>query len=714
MSARTERGRTLLDDVSFAVQRGWLVAVVGPTGAGKTSLARALTGALALRSGQIRLDGADLAEDPDRRRRIGYVPQDNVLHGSLGLARTVAYAAGLRAPRGADRKVRRGQVTAALAELGLDQHSDVPVNDLSGGQRKRANIAAELVGGPDVIVLDEPTSGLDPGYEKSVLTNLRALADSGRTVITITHSVAAIAQSDRVLYLAAGGRVAYFGTPQGASRYFGANDTADVFLALDNEQTDEATDWKTQFRSHPAYSRYVRPILDRASGSDASPAAPLSAGVRWPIQFVTLVRRQIDLIRADRRHAALLLLQGPILGLLVRFVVTPSSLRETAADAVATGGSPQDAARTIATLVALSATWLGVSGSIREIVKERHIVQREVGAGLSPSAFVASKALVLGAITALQAAVLTAIACYGHDLPVHGAVLGNGRLELMAVGAAVGVAATALGLLLSSLATSPDKALALLPVALVAQLALAGSWATDLTSAPLVVVRSLFSAHWGIEAFTASVWDDPGQWTSASVSLALLTAATVLATVAMVTHHTRPAVVRPGLGSNVWHAVQSPNVRGPIGFGGIAACCILAAVGGVIHITGDRAGAPVELVAPVTAPVVDLPTTDAPAADVAQAPPTPVDNEAVRAISQPAPTTTTTTTVAPATTTAAAPEPPPAPTTTTTFYTPPATPTPAVTGGDVQATAATPVESWFAAWTRWMTSMYGFAWWGAG
>ena len=213
ISARTSGGKVLLDDVSFAVQRGWLVAVVGPTGAGKTSLAQALTGGLAY-EGTVRLEGIALAGAGTRHRdRIAFVPQDDVLHGQLDLGRTLGYAASLRAAPGSGDEERTRRVDSALRELGLHHHAGVPVASLSGGQRKRANIAAELVGQPDVLVLDEPTSGLDPGYEKAVMTSLRQLADAGRTVIAVTHSLAALAHCDRVLYLAEGGRVAYFGPP---------------------------------------------------------------------------------------------------------------------------------------------------------------------------------------------------------------------------------------------------------------------------------------------------------------------------------------------------------------------------------------------------------------------------------------------------------------------------------------------------------------------
>jgi ABC-type multidrug transport system ATPase subunit len=684
VTAHAPGGRRLLDDVSFAVQRGSMVAVVGPTGAGKTSLARALTGALALRSGAIHLDGVDLAEDPSRRRRIAYVPQGDVLHGSLPLARTVDYAASLRVPRGTRRAERVQLVESALAELGLEHHAGNAVDTLSGGQRKRANIAAELVSGPDVIVLDEPTSGLDPGYEKSVLSRLRRLADSGRTVIAITHSTAAIRQCDRVLYLATGGRVAYFGPPSGASEYFGDSDTAEVFLALD--EADEATDWKHRFRSHPAYNRYVRPILDGHPSVTTESAAVDPVGSRWTTQFLTVVRRQIDLLRSDRRHLGLLLLQGPLLGLLLRLVLAPDSLRTVPGT---TRVFPR--AETAAAFVALSATWLGASNAVREIVKERHIVRREVDAGLAPSAYVCAKALVLGLLTVVQTAVLATIALSAQSLPALGAVHGS-RIELAVAGALVGLAAMCLGLILSSVVTTPDRALALLPMVLVTELALAGAWAADLTTPVLQWLRTLTGARWGVEAIIATVSGSRSAWLTAAVALGLLAASSLATAVVLVRHQNRPAVVR-GLGHRAGLAAGALRQRTDLVLGGAAACCIVVAIGAVVvaSVTGPSSPTAPLLAAP-SLPSVDVVTAEVPVVPDTTAPPV---TEAA-AVTPAAPPTTVTTAAPPTT---AAPTTA-APTTTTTFYVPPPTPTTVLPTPGVQATSASanPWMDWIALW----------------
>jgi ABC-type multidrug transport system ATPase subunit len=255
LTASAPDGTVLLDDVGFRVRPGWLVAVMGPTGAGKTSLLNALAGSLATDAGTIRMGGRALGTEPGgAERRIAFVPQDDVLHPQLTLGRTLAYAASLRLPPDVGGTGRHERVAAVLSELGLTEHAFQPISTLSGGQRRRAGVAVELMGDPDVLVLDEPTSGLDPGAERSVLQMLRGLADRGRTVLAVTHSVQALAVCDRVLFLAPGGQVAFYGPPAAAQAFFRGASPAEVFTRLRSQPGPSAKD---RFRASPTYARYV-------------------------------------------------------------------------------------------------------------------------------------------------------------------------------------------------------------------------------------------------------------------------------------------------------------------------------------------------------------------------------------------------------------------------------------------------------------------------
>jgi ABC transport system ATP-binding/permease protein len=155
-----------------------------------------------------------------------------VLHTQLTVRQALTYAARLRFAADIDATTRRNRVPEVLAELDLTGQVDQRVTSLSGGQRKRTSVALELLTKPSLLLLDEPTSGLDPGLDRSVMRTLRELADDDRTVIVTTHNVDDIHLCGRVLVLATGGRVAFFGRPQEALRYFGKKDFADIFLTL--------------------------------------------------------------------------------------------------------------------------------------------------------------------------------------------------------------------------------------------------------------------------------------------------------------------------------------------------------------------------------------------------------------------------------------------------------------------------------------------------
>lgn len=707
ISARAPDGTVLLDDVGFSLERSWLVAVVGPTGAGKTSLVNALTGALRLQRGSIRLDGEEiLGGDPAALRRIGYVPQQDLLHPQLGLRRTLEYAAALRLPTSTGRPERSRRITAVLGELGLERQARVPVSALSGGQRKRANVAVELLGQPDVLVLDEPTSGLDPGYERSVMATLRQLADRGRVVLAVTHSMQALTQCDRVLFLAAGGQLAFFGPPDEAVAYFERSDAADLFLALD----DHGMAWKDRFRAHPSYARFVTSWPWRGIGPGRSAAArPARPSDRPPPgrgpQLAILVRRYVDLIRSDRRHLAMLSLQGPVLGLLLWAVLSRHSLGTVPPGSELALVAP--GAVTVSVFLAISVTWLGTANAVREIVKESRILRRERGTGLSVSAYVSSKVVVLGALTMVQSAVVTAIACSRQGPPGHGSVLGWGLGEIMVTAALTGLAAVALGLLLSAVVSTPDKALTLLPVALVAQLVFSGAWSSVVATPGLAQLSDLTGAHWGVRAVEATVTGDAGAWWSAVTSLVLLTAGELAAAALLVHRRLRPAwaprwtmpslpsglvsarrpAVRPLFGISAVLLVAAVTATG-LRIGSLAPATPTSAGGQVSAMAAGGVGHPLEASTPVQTPATPA-HRPAPAASPV------VEAVATTAVPRPAPVPTpvvTRTVYLPAASVASARLSPPSPVTSPPVVTTP-TSTPSVAPPTATVGAILPITS---------------------
>ena len=209
-------GKVLLDHVTFPLGERCLLGVIGPSGAGKSTLLGALTGMRPANGGSVLYDDRDLyAHYAELRHRIGLVPQENILHTQLTARRALRYAAELRFPRDTSKAERNRRVDEVLAELSLTPHAETRTDRLSGGQQKRVNVALELLTKPSLLFLDEPTSGLDPGLDKSVMEMMSGLANDGRTVIVVTHSVANLDICDRLLVLVPGGKVAYFGPPRG-------------------------------------------------------------------------------------------------------------------------------------------------------------------------------------------------------------------------------------------------------------------------------------------------------------------------------------------------------------------------------------------------------------------------------------------------------------------------------------------------------------------
>ncbi|HVS05293.1 MAG TPA: ATP-binding cassette domain-containing protein [Candidatus Dormibacteraeota bacterium] len=489
----------LLDEVSFSVPRHTFLAAVGPSGAGKSTLLSALAGFRPADQGTVHCGGRDLYASYDEfRQRIGYVPQDDILHPQLTVRRALRYGAELRFPSDVSRADRNGRVDEVISELRLSSRARQRIDRLSGGQRKRVSIALELLTRPRLLFLDEPTSGLDPGMEQDLMELLQRLAADGRTVIVVTHSVQSLNLCDRVLFLAPGGKTAYYGPPRDALAYFGRSDFAQVFRDLERGQRD----FKEEFRKSPVYDQFVRPALVHSEFSQerraAVPAqAPPPRQNRWR-QFLTLSHRYLAVIASDPANTAILLLQAPILAAIILLAVSPGGFD-------AANSSALNAGLQAILFLVVSATYLGAGNSIREIVKELPVYTRERMVGISIPAYLASKVIILSVVTAAQAGVLVWLGTLRQGGTGGGALLPNLRLELWLALVATGLAAMALGLLVSALTSRGDKALTLLPLILVPQLVLTLPQLRIDDKPILGPISYVASAQWGHAAAASTI-----------------------------------------------------------------------------------------------------------------------------------------------------------------------------------------------------------------
>ena len=491
-------GKVLLNDVSFPLPERCLLGVIGPSGAGKSTLLGALTGMRPATSGSVLYDGRDLyANYAELRHRIGLVPQENILHTQLSARRGLGYAAKLRFPRDTSGAERSRRIDEVLGELALAQHAETRTSSLSGGQQKRVNVALELLTKPSLLFLDEPTSGLDPGLDKSVMEMMSGLARDGRTVIVVTHSVANLGSCDRLLVLVPGGKIAYFGAPADGLRHFGKRDWAEVFQAFEAEPD---RDWAGEYRNSPYYARYTTGSRHTTGPVAAAPPAARTAPPPKPAnrlaQLSTLVRRYLAVIASDRNYVGVIALLPIILGGLIRGIP----------DAQGLTGANNGLAIQLLMILVMSACLIGVANAVRELVKERAIYTRERAAGLSPGAYLASKLVVLGFISAVQACVLVAIGLAGRPLPKHGSVLtGAPIVELMLGMALLAIASMTAGLLISAVVNSSDKTMPLLVVAVLVEVVLSGGIIRLNNMAGLAQLSWLSPSRWGFAAVSSTV-----------------------------------------------------------------------------------------------------------------------------------------------------------------------------------------------------------------
>jgi ABC-type multidrug transport system ATPase subunit len=489
-----ENGKQLLSDISLTARPGTLTAVIGGSGAGKSTLARLIAGYTTPSSGSVTFEGHDIhAEYASLRSRIGMVPQDDVVHRQLTVNQALSYAAELRLPPDTSKADRTKVVSQVLEELDLTKHANTRVDKLSGGQRKRASVALELLTGPSLLMLDEPTSGLDPALDLQVMTMLRQLADAGRVVLVVTHSLSYLDVCDQVLLVAPGGKTAYCGPPDGIGDVMGTTNWAKIFSQVGADPDEANRRFRERQEPQPASK----------SDKPADLGEPVHTSV--PHQISTIARRQVRLVVADRAYFVFLALLPFILGALSLTVPGDTGFRQTGPRT----GTPDEAAQILALLLP-AAAFMGIALTIRDLVGERPIFQREQAVGLSTTAYLLAKTLVFCGFAILQAAIVTAIVVGGKGAPSRGAVLlGHSTVaatgELFLTVAAACVASAVLGLAISSLVRSSEQIMPLFVVAVMAQLVLCGGMVPVTGRLGLDQMSWLMPARWGYAAAASTV-----------------------------------------------------------------------------------------------------------------------------------------------------------------------------------------------------------------
>ncbi|MBK8783714.1 MAG: FHA domain-containing protein [Anaerolineales bacterium] len=488
------------------------IVVVGQSGGGKSTFVDAVAGYRpATPPSKVYVNDIDIYTHFDAiRNEIGFVPQKDIIHMELTIYQALDYAAQLRMPADTSPEERHRRIMEVLEDLDLTHRKDVQISGLSGGQQKRVSIGVELLTKPGLFFLDEPTSGLDPGTETALMQLMRRLADQGRTIILITHATKNVMLADKVIFLARGGFLAWFGPPDEALAYFdqyrserarraGKIEFDEIYAILDDPSKGKAEDWAKRYRESKAHEEYVsKPLAGKISPSRAMTVPqperlPQKAGNSRQVsslrQLLILSARNLKILTRDRFALGLMLATAPVVSLLD--VILSFVMGRNIFDFY-TG----DMSQVMITLFLLTIYGIMVGGisQMREIVKEQDIYKRERLVNLKIMPYVLSKVWVAALLALYQAVAYTVVHYLSFNMP-------GGVFEFFQIYITMTLATFAgmmLGLFASALAPNSSSAPLIVIILMLPQIVLAGALipVPSFVSAP-------FSTRWAFESLIA-------------------------------------------------------------------------------------------------------------------------------------------------------------------------------------------------------------------
>ena len=517
--------KTILDDISLTIQPNRFVAIIGGSGAGKTTLLECISGMSELSSGNVYINGESIRTNGKQVRSLmGYVPQQDIVYDALTLERMLMYSAKLRMPSDTSEKEIQKKINETLSVVELSEHRHTMISKLSGGQKKRASIAVELLASPKVFFLDEPSSGLDPGTEKHLMHMLKQLAATGKTVVMVTHTVQNIDLCDEVICMGKGGRLCFAGTPSQALKFFDKQRMTDVYDEL-NERSEI---WARRYREYRSLDKGKKEAGKHKSSKEKQGS---SGALR---QFSVMTRRYTEMLINDKGRLILLLAMPIALSLLVCFAFEADGnlsnlltrIIRTWVKNVSSKKSTfpflctEDTMKMMFTF-SCAVFWTGIFNSIQEISKERPIYQRERFSGVGVVPYIFSKIIPLSVLCLIQSGIMTAILSfmtnttatfYGNlkesgaiamSMRPDGLILGSGMmwLETLITTFLCAMSAMSLGLLISTL-VSNEIALVLCPICLMPQILFSGI-VVDL-SGLANTLSNIISCKWSCAAYLIS------------------------------------------------------------------------------------------------------------------------------------------------------------------------------------------------------------------
>ncbi len=465
--------KQILSSLSLSVQKSEFVAIVGGSGAGKTTLMNILSGYNKPSTGNVYVNGLDiLKEEEHLKGRIAYVPQEEILDKTLTLSKSLEYSLKLRVPNLTKKEIQK-RIDYVLKTLELSHVKNTLIKNLSGGEKKRASIATEMLSDPELFLLDEPTSGLDANIEKKIMLKLREIADTGKTVIITAHTVSNLYLCDKILFMGSNGRICYYGPYSEINAYFNVKEFVDIYDIL----KEDSLFWYKKYQKNAQKITFQN-----------YPKIPKKERVGFFSQTSTLVKRYLSSLFNDKFMLLLLLGQSILMGILICLASEKNSLLN-----FISAGMIGGAAFTMASM------WLGLFNTIQEIVKERDMLKKEYMSGLNFASYIVSKIVVVAFFSLYQAITCVTIVYYHLSPRPNDALLFNTLIELIINFFLMTFTNSIIGLFISAIARDTKATLIFSPLYMMFQMLFSGMFIPFVSFTEKISYFTL--GRWGFESF---------------------------------------------------------------------------------------------------------------------------------------------------------------------------------------------------------------------
>lgn len=464
--------KKILSNLTLKINSGEFVAIVGCSGAGKTTLMNILSGYNKPSEGKVYINGLDILKEEEYfKGKIAYVPQEEILDQTLTLYKSLEYSLKLRI-KGVKKDEVKKTINNVLKILELSHVKNTMIKNLSGGEKKRASIATEMLSDPKIFLLDEPTSGLDANIEKKIMLKLREIANTGKTIIITAHTVSNLNLCDKVIFMGTNGRICYYGPYKDIFNYFNVKEFVDIYDIL---KEDTGT-WYKKFINNN------KPVQIEIKEKEK-----VNNRVGFFRQTLTLVKRYISSLINNKFMLVLLLGQA----LLMAFLICLATEKESLLNPLT--ASMMCAAFTMASI------WLGLFNTIQEIVKERDMLKKEYMSGLNFASYILSKIIVVGILCLYQAISCVTIVYFHLSPRPEAELIFSPLIALIINFFLIAFSSSVIGLFISSIVKDTKTTLIMSPLYMMIQMLFSGMF---IPFVKLTEKISYFTTgRWGFESF---------------------------------------------------------------------------------------------------------------------------------------------------------------------------------------------------------------------